>query len=283
MNTLAGRGYIEVYREGNKKVAKYIKGLYRGLRKAAPSEEGYKLAKKVLLYYARRGYIVAPVRQDPGLSSRPDLVTLPVDKSTWRPIYSKAIAVEVESCNEVETHPEQVAHNWVKESVKDFAEVHTWTWDACLNKLKQIYEKANVDKAKVKIFSTKPPVEKPAKRQTAQRQPLKPLELSPKTPLKGSIVKHVETVREALQEIEKEKPAETPIVESREKREASCSGGSVEFKLSDGRVVCVQKDLAGVLRVFAERGYRVEVSKSRIVVYDDRGEEVFSSNFLNNK
>jgi hypothetical protein len=57
----------------------------------------------------------------------------------------------------------------------------------------------------------------------------------------------------------------------------------VEFKPSDGRVVCVQKDLAGVLRVFAERGYRVEVSKSRIVVYDDREEEVFSSNFLNNK
>jgi DNA-binding MarR family transcriptional regulator len=107
VNTLAGRGYIEVYREGNKKVAKYIKGLYRGLRKAAPSEEGYKLAKKVLQYYAKRGYIVAPVRQDPGLSSRPDLVAVPVDKSTWRPIYSKAIAVEVESCNEVETHPEQ--------------------------------------------------------------------------------------------------------------------------------------------------------------------------------
>jgi DNA-binding MarR family transcriptional regulator len=180
VNTLAGRGYIEVYREGNRKVAKYIKGLYRGLRKAAPSEEGYKLAKKVLQYYAKRGYIVTPVRQDPGLSSRPDLVAVPVDKSTWRPIYSKAIAVEVESCNEVETHPEQVAHNWVKESVKDFAEVHTWTWDACLNKLKQIYEKANVDKAKVKIFSTKLPVEKPAKRQTAQQQPLKPLEVSPK-------------------------------------------------------------------------------------------------------
>jgi len=281
VNTLAGRGYIEVYRKGNRKVAKYIKGLYRGLRKAAPSKEGYKLAKKVLQYYAKRGYIVTPVRQDPGLSSRPDLVAVPVDKSTWRPIYSKAIAVEVESCNEVETHPEQVAHNWVKESVKDFAEVHTWTWDACLNKLKQIYEKANVDKAKVKIFSTKLPVEKPAKRQTAQQQPLKPLEVSPKTPLKGPIVEHVETVREVLQEIEKEKPAEAPIVESREKREATCSGGRVEFKLSDGRVVCVQKDLAGVLRVFAERGYRVEVSKSRIVVYDDRGEEVFSSNFLN--
>jgi len=108
VNTLAGRGYIEVYGEGNKKVVKYVKGLYRALRKAAPSEEGYKLAKKVLLYYARRGYIVASVRQDPGLSSRLDLVTVPVNKSTWRPICSKAIAIEIESCNEVETHPEQV-------------------------------------------------------------------------------------------------------------------------------------------------------------------------------
>jgi hypothetical protein len=105
VNTLAGRDYIEVYREGNKKMAKYVKGLYRGLRKAAPSEEGYRLAKKVLLYYVRRGYIVAPVRQNPGLSSRPDLVAVPVDESTWMPIYSRAIAVEVESCNEVETHP----------------------------------------------------------------------------------------------------------------------------------------------------------------------------------
>jgi DNA-binding MarR family transcriptional regulator len=136
VNTLAGRGYIEVYREGNKKVAKYIKGLYRGLRKAAPSEEGYKLAKKVLLYYARRGFIVAPVRQNPGLSSRPDLVAVPVDKSTWRPIYSKAIAVEVESCNEVKTHPEQVAHNWVKESTRDFADVHAWTWGHLLRQAK---------------------------------------------------------------------------------------------------------------------------------------------------
>jgi DNA-binding MarR family transcriptional regulator len=279
VNTLAGRGYIEVYREGNKKMAKYIKGLYRGLRKTAPSEEGYKLAKRVLLYYARRGYIVAPVRQDPGLSSRPDLVAVPVDKSTWRPVYSKAIAVEVESCNEVETHPEQVAHNWVKESVKDFAEVHTWTWDACLNKLKQIYEKANVDKAKVRIFSTKLPAEKPAEKQPAEQAPLKPPAAPPRTVLKGPIVEHVETVQAQLQEIGKEEPVETPMIEPEERREASCSGGRVEFKLSDGRVVCIQGDVAGVLRVFAERGYRVEASRSRIVVYDERGEEVFSSSF----
>jgi len=180
VNTLAGRGYIEVYREGNKKVAKYVKGLYRGLRKTAPSEEGYKLAKKVLLYYARRGYIVAPVRQDPGLSSRPDLVAVPVDKSTWRPIYSKAIAVEVESRNEVETHPEQVSHNWVKESVKDFAEVHTWIWDTCFDKLRQVYEKAGVDKAKEKIFNAKPAPEKPVGAKATQ-QPLKPHEVSPET------------------------------------------------------------------------------------------------------
>jgi DNA-binding MarR family transcriptional regulator len=279
VNTLAGRGYIEVYREGNKKVAKYIKGLYRGLRKAAPSEEGYKLAKKVLQYYAKRGYIVAPVRQDPGLSSRPDLVAVPVDKSTWRPIYSKAIAVEVESCNEVETHPEQVAHNWVKESVKDFAEVHTWAWDTCFDKLKQIYEKANVDRAKVKIFSTKPPLEKPAEKQPAEQAPLKPLEAPPRTALKGPLVEHVETVQTLPQVIEEEKPAETPIVESGERGEASCSGGRVEFKLSDGRVVCVQRDLAEVLKVFAEKGYRILASKARVVVYDERGREVFSSSF----
>jgi hypothetical protein len=259
-------------------MAKYIKGLYRGLRKVAPSEEGYKLAKKVLLYYARRGYIVAPVRQDPGLSSRPDLVAVPVDKSTWRPIYSKAIAIEVESCNEVDTHPEQVAHNWVKESVKDFAEVHTWTWDTCFDKLKQIYEKANVDKAKAKIFSAKPVPEKPGGTR-AMQQPLKPHEVSPETPSKGPLVEHVETVQGLPQEIEREKPAETPMAEPGERGEASCSGGRVEFKLSDGRVVCIQRDLAGVLRVFTESGYRVEASKSRIVVYDERGEEVFSSSF----
>jgi len=277
VNSLAGRGYIEVYREGNKKVAKYIKGLYRGLRRVAPSEEGYKLAKKVLLYYAKRGYVVAPARQDPALSSRPDLVAIPVDRSTWRPLYSKAIAIEVESCNEVETHPEQVAHNWVKESVKDFAEVHTWTWQHCFDKLRQVYEKVGVDKAKAKILSAKPAPEKPVGTKATRQLPLKPHEVSPETPLKGPLVEHVETVQGVLQVIEEEKPAETPIVESREEKEASCSGGRVEFKLSDGRVVCVQRDLAEVLKVFAEKGYRILASKARVVVYDEQGEEVFSS------
>ena len=45
--------------------------------------------------------MINPARQDPALSSRPDLVAIPVGKFTWRPIYNKAIAIEVESCNEV--------------------------------------------------------------------------------------------------------------------------------------------------------------------------------------
>jgi DNA-binding MarR family transcriptional regulator len=65
VNSLAGRGFIEVYREGNRRIAKYVKGLFRGLKKVAPSEEGYRLARRVLLYYAKRGYVVVPARQDP--------------------------------------------------------------------------------------------------------------------------------------------------------------------------------------------------------------------------
>jgi len=155
VNSLAGRGFVEVYREGNKKMVRYVKGLFNGLRMVAPSEEGYKLARKVLLHYARRGFVAVAARQDPGLSSKPDLVAVPVDKSTWRPVYSKSIAVEIESCNEVETHPEQVARNWVKESVKDFAEVHTWTWDRCFSRLQEIYSRCSADKSKVKIFAAR--------------------------------------------------------------------------------------------------------------------------------
>jgi DNA-binding MarR family transcriptional regulator/energy-coupling factor transporter ATP-binding protein EcfA2 len=152
---LASQGFVELYREGNKKMVRYVKGLFNGLRKAAPSEEGYHLARKVLLNYAKKGYVVLPVKQSSGLSARPDLIAVPVDASTWRPIYSKAVAIEIESCNEVEVHPDQVAHNWVKESVRDFAEVHAWTWDRCFNRLREIYEKAGIDRGKVKIFSVK--------------------------------------------------------------------------------------------------------------------------------
>jgi DNA-binding MarR family transcriptional regulator len=191
VNSLAGWGFVEVYREGNRRIAKYVKGLFRGLKKATPSEEGYRLAKKVLLYYVKRSYVVVPARQDPALSSRPDLVAIPVDKSTWRPIYNKAMAIEVESCNEVETHPEQVARNWVKESTRDFAEVHTWTWQHCFDKLRQVYEKVGVDKVKVKIFSAKPVPEKPmeVREIVKQAQPTPPIR---KIPVKSPVLKALE-------------------------------------------------------------------------------------------
>jgi hypothetical protein len=109
------------------------------------------------LHYAKKSYVVVPVKQSPGLRAKPDLIAVPVDPSTMRPLYSKAIAIEVESCNEVEVHPDQVAHNWVKESVKDFAEVHTWTWDRCFNKLQEVYSRFSADRSRVRIFAAKWP------------------------------------------------------------------------------------------------------------------------------
>ena len=50
VSALAGRGFVEVYREGNKKIARYAKGLFKGLERVALSEEGYKLAKRAVLY-----------------------------------------------------------------------------------------------------------------------------------------------------------------------------------------------------------------------------------------
>ncbi|MEM1694697.1 MAG: ATP-binding protein, partial [Ignisphaera sp.] len=162
-------GCIEVEREGNRKVLVYVKGLFRGLKQVAPSEEGYGLARRVLLKYYGRGYVALPVKQDSSLKARPDLVAVPVDKSTWRPLYSNAVAIEIESCNELETHPEHVVHNWLKESVKDFAEVHSWTSEECFERLRQLYERHGEVHGKVKIFPVR--VEKPSKVEQPVVQP----------------------------------------------------------------------------------------------------------------
>jgi hypothetical protein len=134
------------------------------------------------LHYAKKSYVVVPVKQDPGLRAKPDLIAIPVDLSTMRPLYSKAIAVEVESCNEVEVHPDQVAHNWVKESVKDFAEVHTWTWDKCFNRLGEIYEKAGADRSRVKIFCAKWSEAGKSKEKEREKEKKKKAEQGPATP-----------------------------------------------------------------------------------------------------
>jgi hypothetical protein len=36
--------------------------------------------------------------------------------------------------------------------VRDFAEVHTWTWEECFERLRRVYERAGVDRTKVKVF-----------------------------------------------------------------------------------------------------------------------------------
>lgn len=117
-------GFIEIWREGNKKALVYLKGLFMGLKKVAQSEDGHRIARKVVLKYFSKGYAVLPVKQSSSLSVRLDIVAIPVERDTWRPIYGKSIAIEVDSCNELETHPEHVVHNWFKESTKDFAKVH---------------------------------------------------------------------------------------------------------------------------------------------------------------
>jgi len=133
INKLEAAGYISVEKVKNKKLLVYGKGLFGNIKAVAPSEEGRKLAMKVMLKYIKQGYYVAPAKQDQNLTSRPDLIAIPIDKASLRTMYDKTIAIEVESCNELSVHPEQVVHNWRKESTKDFSEIHSWTYEECFD------------------------------------------------------------------------------------------------------------------------------------------------------
>ncbi len=157
VSRLASLGCVMVKRDGGREILVFVRGLFSGLRRVAPSDEGFRVAREAVLRYYLRGFAVVPVKQDALLKARPDLVAVPIDRAAWRPLYSKAVAVEVESCNEVETHPEQVLRNWVKESVRDFKEVHTWTSEECFGRLRELYEgQPREVKDRVKVFSVKP-------------------------------------------------------------------------------------------------------------------------------
>jgi len=156
INKLEAAGYISVEKVKNKKLLVYGKGLFGDIKASAPSDEGRRLAMKVMLKYMKQGYYVVPAKQSPNLESRPDLVAIPIDRATLRSEYDRAIAIEVESCNEISTHPEQVVHNWRKESTKDFSEIHSWAYEECFDKLQQLYNQlSDAEKNKVKIFSLK--------------------------------------------------------------------------------------------------------------------------------
>ncbi len=143
---LAAQGYLEAVKEGNRWVVRYVKGLFTGLKAVAPSKEGLRIARRAVLYYIEKGYYVVPARQDPSLAAKPDLVAIPFDRSTLSLRYSEAVAVEVESCNEVETHPEQVARNVEKHASTPFREVHVWFPKRCIDALQRALSAARKPK-----------------------------------------------------------------------------------------------------------------------------------------
>ncbi len=155
---LSPQGYIKVEKVAGKRVVYYRMGLFKGLKSIARSSEGRALARIALKAYIGRGWYASIARQDPELKAKPDIVAIivatPVDKSTWRPMYSRAVAVEVESCTEIETHPDQVVRNLTKPSVKDFTEVHVWVSNECKGRLEELIAKANIE-TNVKIVAVK--------------------------------------------------------------------------------------------------------------------------------
>jgi len=154
-------GYITIEKIGNKLKLQYNRGLFN-LKGIVENEEGRKIAMKVMVNYLKQGYTITRGKQEGDI--RPDLVAFVIDRSTFRPHYDEAIAIEIESPNEIDVHPEQVKRNMQKYIViKDlFKEIHLWTSEDKLKKLKEIYDSFLADnsipqeyKTKVKIFAVK--------------------------------------------------------------------------------------------------------------------------------
>jgi DNA-binding MarR family transcriptional regulator len=158
---LQSDGMIDVQKEGNKILVKYDRGLFR-LKGVVSNEEGKKIALRVLKKYMSKGYAVERGKQEGEI--RPDFVAIKYEKSTYKPDYSNVIAIEIESPNEIEVHPEQVKRNMIKyiPIANLFKEIHIWTSEEKFDKLKEIYDSFMNDnsipadyKQKVKIFAVK--------------------------------------------------------------------------------------------------------------------------------
>nr|WP_011225117.1 ATP-binding protein [Sulfolobus islandicus]CAG38151.1 putative TraG protein [Sulfolobus islandicus] len=158
---LQSDGYITTEKVGNKLKLQYNRGLFM-LKGIVDNEEGKKIAMKVMKEFMEKGYVIVRGKQEGDI--RPDLVAFPYDRSTFRPKYSDAIAVEIESPNEVSVHPEQVRRNMQKyipiQSL--FKEVRLYTSEEAYDRLKKIYDDFLADnsipseyKQKVKIFAVK--------------------------------------------------------------------------------------------------------------------------------
>jgi len=154
-------GYITTEKIGNKLKLQYNRGLFN-LKGIVENEEGRKIAMKVMVNYLKQGYTITRGKQEGDI--RPDLVAFAIDRSTFKPHYDEGIAIEIESPNEIDVHPEQVKRNMQKYIItKDlFKEIHLWTSEDKLKKLKEIYDSFLADnsipqeyKTKVKIFAVK--------------------------------------------------------------------------------------------------------------------------------
>jgi DNA helicase HerA-like ATPase len=154
---LVSRGYLETEMVKNKKTLTYVRGLFNNIQAVASSSEGQVIGRKVILEYLSKGYYVTPAKQDPRLPAKPDLIAIPLDPAkNWRPVYSKAIAIEIESPNETQVHREQIVRNSMKESTRYFSEVHFWTSEEGWKGLTEAYEQFPVHaKKKVKLFKLK--------------------------------------------------------------------------------------------------------------------------------
>jgi hypothetical protein len=158
---LQSDGVIDVQKEGNKVLVKYVRGLFR-LKGVVSNDEGKRVALRALTKYMAKGYVVVRGKQEGDI--RPDFVAIKYEKTTFKPDYNNVIAIEIESPNEINVHPEQVRKNMQKYLPISnlFKEIHIWTTKESFDKLKQIYDSFLSDtnipqeyKQKVKIFSVK--------------------------------------------------------------------------------------------------------------------------------
>jgi DNA helicase HerA-like ATPase len=224
-------GYVAVEKRAGRRVVVYRKGLFRGVESVARSPEGRALARAAIKSYMRRGWIAVVAKQDPGLGARPDLVAMPVDRATFRPAYSEAVAVEVESCVEVSSHPDQVARNLLKESVRDFAEVHVWVSKKCAGRVREILAAAKPEKP-VKVVAAK--LEKPKPK--AKEEP------------------------EAREETTK------PRFEAR--LQALAEAAEVDF---EGRTLRVDRECWEFMKEAAAKGATIKYKDGVLVQYDNKG------------
>ena len=160
VDKLDAHGYLTVEKVKGKKVITYGKGLFP-LKGIVRNEEGKKVAMKVIMRLYKEGYVVVPGKQEGDV--RPDFVAFPYDRATLRPKYDEAIAVEIESPNELTVHQEQVKRNMLKYmNLGVFKEVRVYTSEDEFHKLKKVYEEFLADntvpedyKKRVKIFPVK--------------------------------------------------------------------------------------------------------------------------------